>query len=201
MKKVGILGGTFDPIHLGHINLAEAALEQFDLDSVAFMPTGVSPHKGKIHTTTLQQRLDMVTLAINSNDNFYISREEIDSDDEICYTYKTLQRLREKEADTEFYFILGGDSLRDFHGWRHPELISQYAVILAAVRDDMENQLFYDTIDALNKRFNADIRPLITRKTDVSSHEIRDLVKRGESIEGYVPDEVCDYISQNELYK
>jgi len=200
MKKIGIIGGTFDPIHVGHLMIAESALDTYELDGVAFMPTGVSPHKGNIMDSTLNQRVEMVELAIKDNPKFYLSREEIDSDDEVCYTYKTLTRLNEKNPDTEFYFIMGGDSLNDFYTWRNPEIISKQAVLLVAVRDNMDGELFEESMKECIEHFQCDMRPLKSPSVSISSSNIRKRVANGESIRYIVPDSVWKYIQENELY-
>ncbi|MCR5271875.1 MAG: nicotinate-nucleotide adenylyltransferase [Lachnospiraceae bacterium] len=200
MKRIGIIGGTFDPVHNGHIMLAESALLDYDLDMVGFMPTGVSPHKGRVKESTLSQRLDMLKFAIACNDKFFLMRDEIDSNDEICFTYKTLTRLKEKHPDTHYFFIIGGDSLKDFKGWRHPEIICKKATILAAVRDEIEGSSFKGIIDDLNRRFDADIRPLKAKKFHVSSHELREMIKCGENIENLVPVGLYEYVKKNKIY-
>jgi nicotinate-nucleotide adenylyltransferase len=200
MKNVGILGGTFDPIHNGHIMLAMAACEQFDLDAVAIMPTGVSPHKGKIRETTVENRVDMVSLAIEDKDKLFLSREEIDSTDEVCFTYNTLTRLKEKNKDTNYYFILGGDSLKDFKLWRHPEIICEKAAILAAIRDDIDGEIYDSYIEEIKYLFSADIRPLRTKNYHVSSHDIRDAIKAGQDVSDVINKKVYDYIKKNGIY-
>jgi len=200
MKKIGIIGGTFDPIHIGHLMIAQSALDTYKLDAVAFMPTGVSPHKGNVKDTTLEQRVEMVELAIKDNPAFFLSREEIDSDDEVCYTYNTLTRLNDKNPDTEFYFIMGGDSLNDFSTWRKPEVISQQAVLLVAVRDNMDGEHFEESMEACIKQYKCDMRPLKSPSVSISSSNIRKRVANGESVRYIVPDQVWKYIQENELY-
>ena len=119
-KRVGIMGGTFDPIHIGHLILGETAYEQFDLDQVLFMPAGNPPHKrNRLHRATDEQRSEMVRRAIASNPHFSLSLEEM-NEDGFTYTYRTLERLRAEHPDTDYFFILGADSLFDFDKWREP---------------------------------------------------------------------------------
>ena len=118
-KRVGIMGGTFDPIHIGHLILGETAYEQFDLDQVLFMPAGNPPHKRRrLHRATDEQRSEMVRRAIASNPHFSLSLEEM-NEDGFTYTYRTLERLKAEHPDTDYFFILGADSLFDFDKWKN----------------------------------------------------------------------------------
>ena len=109
--KIGIMGGTFDPIHMGHLILGEIAYEQFSLDKVLFMPAGNPPHKQKrLGRASEKQRIEMVKLAIADNPHFELSLEEMNLEG-YSYTYRTLERLNFKNPDTKYYFIIGADSL------------------------------------------------------------------------------------------
>ncbi|MGN0433508.1 MAG: nicotinate (nicotinamide) nucleotide adenylyltransferase, partial [Bilifractor sp.] len=122
-RKIGIMGGTFDPIHIGHLILGEAARQQFSLDKVFFMPAGNPPHKrNRAGRAGDEQRVDMVRLAIASNPGFELSLFEM-NEDGYSYTYRTLEMLRNKNPDMDFYFIMGADSLFDFDQWREPQRI------------------------------------------------------------------------------
>ncbi len=128
-KRVGIMGGTFDPIHIGHLILGETAYEQFDLDQVFFMPAGNPPHKrNRLHRATDEQRSEMVRRAIASNPHFSLSLEEM-NEDGFTYTYRTLERLKAEHPDTDYFFILGADSLFDFDKWREPGTNMQERVL------------------------------------------------------------------------
>ncbi|MFR6272961.1 MAG: nicotinate-nucleotide adenylyltransferase [Blautia sp.] len=134
-KRVGIMGGTFDPIHIGHLILGETAYEQFDLDQVLFMPAGNPPHKrNRLHRATDEQRSEMVRRAIASNPHFSLSLEEM-NEDGFTYTYRTLERLRAEHPDTDYFFILGADSLFDFDKWREPGRICRACTVVAATRN------------------------------------------------------------------
>lgn len=199
MKKVGIMGGTFNPIHMGHLIIAEKAREQASLDEVLFMPCGMPYMKDTSELLDSDTRAEMVSLAIADNPFFKLSTMEIEKEGS-TYTYETLERLKEQNSDNRYYFILGADSLWTIADWREPERIFANCCILAAVRDnkttlDMEKQ-----IEFLNDKFGADILLLQTGNIEISSSHIRRSVKDNASIRYLVPNAVYDYIMQNKLY-
>ncbi len=200
-RKVGIMGGTFDPIHTGHLILGEAAYEQFELDGVLFMPTGNPPHK-KLGAGRASngQRVEMVTLAIEDNPHFKLSLEEMHPQGYI-YTSDTLARLIAKNPGTDYYFILGADSLFSFDTWHEPQKICDQCVILAAIRDHVSGQAMEDQIRIVSERYHADIRRLETPNIDISSSEIRSWVGQGRSCRYYIPEKVRSYIMQQRLYE
>lgn len=116
-RKIGIMGGTFNPIHNGHLLIAENAMDQYQLDKIYFIPTGPSPHKGEQTIAAAQSRYEMIERAIYGNPGFAVSTIEIDSV-ETSYTCHTLEKLTFLYPDDRFYFIMGGDSLHDFPGWK-----------------------------------------------------------------------------------
>ena len=118
-KKIGIMGGTFDPVHYGHLLIAQSAAEEYGLDQVVFLPTGRSPHKKSSEVTDPNIRCDMVRIAIRSNPAFVLSTLEAENPN-VNYTYRTLQKLHCLDPKTEYAFIMGEDSLDDFHDWKCP---------------------------------------------------------------------------------
>ena len=134
MKKIGIMGGTFDPIHSGHLMLGKQAYEEYDLDCVWYMPSRQPPHKKDRHITSPADRLEMVRLAVESTPFFSCSDFELCRTEENTYTADTLLLLKQAYPDTEFYFIVGADSIFDIEKWYHPEIVMKNAVILAADR-------------------------------------------------------------------
>ena len=139
-KKIGIMGGTFDPIHIGHLILGELAFEQFQLDKILFMPAGNPPHKkNRKDRASNRQRVEMVKRAIASNSHFELSLEEMDKTT-YTYTYKTLEELKQRNPDTDYYFILGADSLYDFEGWKEPGRILKACTVLVATRDHTSHE-------------------------------------------------------------
>lgn len=188
MHKVGIMGGTFDPIHVGHLILAESAYQQFGLDEVLIMPSGNPPHKkDRTGGPTLDQRIEMVSLAIEDNDHFTLSTEEA-HDKGYTYTRATLERLTSENPDTEYYFIMGADSLFYFDTWKDPERIAQLAVLVVATRYHVDEVQLSEAIASVGQKFGATIEKLSTPNMDISSSMIRDWVRQKQSIRYYVPD-------------
>lgn len=198
-RKVGILGGSFDPIHKGHLHIAIAAKNEFSLDAVIFIPAGHSPNKDEHKMTPAEHRARMTELAIREYPGFYLSRMEIDSQ-ETSYTYLTLGRLKEMHPDWELYFIMGADSLDYFDKWYHPEIICEKAAVLVAVRDDLKHQEICDKIAEIKALFPARIYPLKVDGLSVSSSEIRKALKEGEA-QALLPETVTDYIIEHQLYQ
>ena len=201
MKKVGIMGGTFDPIHIGHLILGEAAYEQFGLDKVLFMPAGRPPFKeGRKGMASNEARTEMVSLAIASNPHFKLSLLEM-NDEGMSYTYRTLEKLKDANPDTEYYFIMGADSLLYFDTWSNPQRIADLAVIVVATRNHLDPAVLDAKIASLEEQFGARIHKLETPNLDISSSQIREWVSEGRGIQYYVPDPEIRYIEKNELYK
>ena len=199
-KKVGIMGGTFDPIHVGHLILGEAAWRQFGLDQVWYMPAGNPPHKqNRAGRASDGQRVEMVRLAIQSNPHFVLSLQEMNADG-YSYTYRTLERLREQYPDTDLYFIMGADSLEDFDSWREPSRIVQNCQVVVATRNQMDQTAFDELLEKRRAQFRHDFRKLDTPNLDVSSRHLREMIRNRESIRYYVPDNVLQYIIQEKLY-
>ena len=200
MKKVGIMGGTFDPIHIGHLILGENAYQQLGLDRVVFMPSGNPPHKkDREGRASDEQRMDMVKLAIASNTHFKFSSMEM-NEDGYSYTYLTLEKLNEKHPDTRYYFIIGADSLFDFKGWRNPQRICDACTLVVATRNHTSDEELDKAIEDVRQTFGADIVKLNTENIDVSSHQLRDWIAAGKTVKYYAPDEVINYIKSYHVY-
>lgn len=189
-KRVGIMGGTFNPIHYGHLRLAQEAQQQVLLDKILFMPSGRSYMKKNVLDT--QKRVEMTALAIKQYSKFELSLIEAQKTGN-TYTCETLQYLTRTNSDTQYYFIIGADSLFQIEQWRSPKQIFEFAILICAIRDDYD----FDTIrkkgEALAES-GADIIYLNTPKWDISSTDIRAKVKSRISIHGLVPPEVAHYI-------
>lgn len=198
-KKIGILGGTFDPFHKGHFMLAKTAYEQFGLDEVWIMPNGNPPHKRNIEQTDFEIRCEMVKLAIAEAPYMKLCKVE-GSEDCYHYTYQTLGEFKEKYPEDEFYFIIGADSLRDFPTWREPGKIAKLCTLLVACRDEAGISDLKVKIEEMGKLFGAKCLIMNSPKVDAASSEIRAMISEGKDISDYVGEEVCDYIKSKKLY-
>ncbi len=205
MALVGIMGGTFNPIHLGHVKLAQAAYEQFGLDKVVFIPTGHPPHKKGSVIVSDEHRMKMVELAIEDYPYFEASDMEIKREG-YTYTYDTLKELKSQNTQDEIYFIIGADSLFNLEKWFKPSEILKMCVMVAADRDDIPEEEFQAKIDYFNEKFSADIRPLKVPMMDISSTEIRNAMKDNnltpkDNINlDLIDSKVLAYIRENNLY-
>lgn len=199
MKKVGIMGGTFNPIHNGHLFLAEHACEQAGLDYVMFMPTLNPPHKADIALVSAEHRINMVKLAIKSNPKFILSDLELNRPG-LTYTSDTLNILKEREPDTEFYFIVGADSLMMMPNWRNPQTVFSLSVIVAGGRADYSMEQLKKQAKYLEETYKGKVILLDMPTMEISSEKIRDRLSNNKSVRYYVPDEVLSYINENNLY-
>lgn len=198
-RKIGLLGGSFDPIHQGHLNIASQARIEFDLDEIWFIPAGHSPNKEEGKMTSAEIRTAMVALAIADYPYFKLSRIEVDAN-ETSYTYLTLSKLTSMYPDTQFYFIMGADSLDYLEQWCYPEIICQKAIILTAVRDDMDIVQIKEKILALSELFEAQIYPIHGGRTDISSTVLREQISSGGEKPNLLPVAVWNYICEHGLY-
>jgi len=197
--KIGIMGGTFDPIHIGHLLLGEFAYEQFHLDEIWFLPNGNPPHKDNDNGINLDERIAMVNLAIEDVPYFRISLHEA-KEESHSYTYQTMSRFREKYPDNDFYFILGADSLFALERWKNFKEIFPTCTILAAMRDDKDVSDMEQQIHYLKEKYQAQIEILKSPVIDISSTIIRNRVANKMSVRYMVPDAVADYIFKKGLY-
>lgn len=199
MKKVGIMGGTFNPIHYGHLLLAESAYEQLGLERVLFIPTKNPPHKTIPGGITQEQRVMMLSMAIRDNPHFELSLIELEREGK-TYTADTLTILAKENPDTEYYFIAGADSLMQLHTWKSPEIIFKLCTLAVAGRDDMDKESMLRQADKLKADFGARIVFIDMPVIHISSSEIRARLAAGRSIRYYVHDDVKKYIEENRLY-
>ena len=199
MRKVGILGGSFHPIHIVHLILGENAYLQFGLDKVVFMPSGNPPHKKDRDGGTDLQRMDMVKLAIASNTHFEISDIEM-NEDGYTYTYRTLERLVKEHPDTEYYFIIGADSLFYFDSWKNPQRIADACTLVVATRNHTSDEKLDEKSEFVRKLINAKIEKIEKETIDGASSKIRSWIKEGHTVKYYVPDTVINYIHTYHVY-
>lgn len=199
--KVGIMGGTFDPVHIGHLLLGEFAYEEFNLDEIWFIPNGNPPHKKTEHTEeALHHRIAMLKLAVNEMPYFRISLCEAGTE-EHSYTYSTMQEFNRRYPDKEFYFILGADSLFAIEEWKNFRDIFPTCTILASMRDDRDAKSMQLQINYLKERYKARIELLRAPLVDISSTAIRKRAARRLSVRFMVPDSVAEYIVEHQLYR
>lgn len=198
-KKIGIMGGTFNPIHYGHLLLAESAREVFELDKVLFMPSGDSYMKDTSTILDGEVRLQMLKLAIEDNPYFEISRIELDRTGP-TYTRDTLAQLQNQNNEDSYFFIMGADSLLMLESWKDPEFILHNCTIAVAVRGTGTAEKIEKIAGHLIYEYQADIRILPVRYIDISSSDIRDNLKKKASIRYMLPEKVEAYIQENELY-
>lgn len=196
--RIGILGGTFDPIHNAHIEIAKNALEQFKLDNVWIMPTPNPPHKDNLTLASEEDRVNMIKLAIKGIDGLEFCDYELKlGSGDKTYTADTLTRLANDYPDDKFYFILGSDSLSSFINWYKPKVIVDKAQLLAVKRDDETGKEFDETIAEIENKFGIMIPSIVMTEMDESST----LIRTGEQPLDYaVPKEVEEYILEHNLY-
>lgn len=196
--KIGILGGTFDPIHNGHIDVALTALRQCELDEVWLMPAKYPPHKQQQEITADNQRITMLYLAVAEHPELRVSLFEYERQ-ELSYTADTLRLLKEQYPEETFYYIMGEDSLESLPKWYHPQEIVRRAILLVASRES-ESKSVWELAEARKRELDADIRVLSIPWNPVSSTEIRRRVECGEEINDLVPEAVAAYIVEQGLY-
>jgi nicotinate-nucleotide adenylyltransferase len=198
-KKTGILGGTFNPIHVGHLILAQNAMEECGLDKVIFIPSGCSYLKDPKDIADTRHRVAMTDLAIQNNARFEISSIESDREGN-SYTYETLDILHKSEPETRFYYIVGADTLLFMENWKNPESIFDKCTVVCAKRDGHSGEVLEQKADYLRQQYNADIIIMDIEETNVSSSMIRKLLAEGKSCKYYLNDDVYGYIKENALY-
>ena len=196
-RKVGILGGTFNPIHLGHLTLALNALEELSLDSVIFIPSGISYMKKDVLDSSL--RLEMVKLATCDNDRFSVSDIEILRTGN-SYSYITLEKLHEEYKDAELYFIVGADSFLNIDKWRCPGRIFRASSIAVMSRGDSTDDNLYRKSLEYKRVFNAKVFFIHAPIIDISSTQIRNMIKNGEPADKLLPPSVYKFIKDHKLY-
>ncbi|MDP9290725.1 MAG: nicotinate-nucleotide adenylyltransferase [Verrucomicrobiota bacterium] len=183
--KVGLYGGTFDPIHHGHLILAREALETLELDRLVFIPNTISPHKIIHIAAPAPLRQAMVAAAIDSEPRFEVDDHEIRREG-VSYTIDTLLYFKERLPDAEFFYLIGKDNLRELHTWRRIDEITMLARLVVLSRSESDAVHPYLTLQ---------------RQVDISATEIRARVAKGASIRYLVPESVRAIIEQNQLYR
>jgi nicotinate-nucleotide adenylyltransferase len=198
MGDIGILGGTFNPPHVGHLVMAQSALDHLDLDRVVLMPVAVPPHKEAREDPGAEERVDLCRLAVGDDDRLEVSTLEVDRGG-ASYTVDTLRTFHELEPEHDLIFIVGGDMAQSLPAWRDPETILQLARLAVAEREGVRRE---DIARRLNPLHDGD-RVLFfdMPRIDVSSSAIRRRVAEGRPIRYLVPDAVADAIAERGLYR
>ncbi len=199
------MGGTFNPIHIGHLVTASEALHQFNLDRIVFIPSGLPPHKEDIEKASPEHRYLMAVIASASHENFFVSRIEIDSK-KISYTLDTLRQLKKiYGTETELFFITGADAILEILTWKKPHEVIKLCSFIAATRPgydlskltDLRKRLYTDAESGEDKKiFVVDIPAL-----SISSTDIRARIQENRPIDYLVPEGVASYIIKHGLYK
>ena len=198
-KKVGIMGGTFDPIHLGHLFIAETALYNLGLNKILFIPTGNPPHKDNRDITSQHHRLIMTALAINDNEKYELSDMEISRKGK-SYTIDTIKQLQQQNKNTELFFITGTDAFMEMESWKKYTYIFNTINIVVVTRLGYDNRSFHEKISYFKERYNAKIIDMAAPILEISSSDIRERVRQRKSIKYLVTDGVEKYISKHQLY-
>lgn len=197
--RIGIFGGTFDPVHNAHLLLAEQSREQANLDEVWLIPAGSPPHKESTGISSGKQRREMLDFAIAGNPAFVIKDLELHREGP-SYTVETLRQLKETHPDDEFFLIVGADSVRDLHTWREPEAILELATLIGVNRPNIS----LPDLTELTQKFGEDVIAKILWVTmpgiDISSTDIRKRLRENKSVRYMTPRAVEVYIHNNRLY-
>ena len=193
--KIGIFGGTFNPVHNGHLMVAQYAMEQCGLDRVYFMTSFIPPHKEN-KTVSADTRHTMVCEAIKDYKGFYPLDYEIKKGG-VSYTADTLKQLKEIFKEDELYFIIGGDSLRDFDKWRRPEEIVQYCTLIAYPRNGINID---EKACMLREKLGAEIKIINSPQMEISSTEIRKRIGDNKNVSFFIPEGVMDIIKKEKIY-
>jgi nicotinate-nucleotide adenylyltransferase len=199
MKKVGIMGGTFDPIHLGHLVVANEVLNIYKLDEIIFVPAGNPPHKSGIKTRSWDRFL-MTSLATMSNKNFTVSDIEIKKQTK-SYSLDTMKEFHKLYTDTEFYFITGTDAVIDLPKWHEPRELLKLCKFIAVSRPGTINDNIEIKIEEIKKNLDGHIELLQVPMLQISSTDIRERFKKQISAKYLLPEIVEQYILKNNLYR
>ncbi len=198
MRKVGIFGGSFNPIHIGHLLLAQEALEHFELEKVLLIPTADNPLKRKITDIDKCDRFELVRLSAEGNDRFEVSDIEINSK-KANYTIDTVRQLKEMD-EAEYYFICGADIILDIERWKDFDILFSLMKFALAARPGYKEERLNAHVNYLRDRYQAQIDIFYAPLIDLSSTDIRRRIGADRSVRYMISDKVYDYIIQNKMY-
>jgi len=203
MKRYGIIGGTFDPIHNAHLYIAYEAKEQLNLDEVIFMPAGKQPLKVKNIVTDSKIRYEMVKIAVESFNEFSVSSYEIEKGG-LSFTSETLEYFKGKieflNEEKELFFITGADCLISMEKWRDVQKIFSLATLVVFARGGISKKEMMENKKIIEEKYNGKIIILDLKELEISSTDIRDRVNQNKRIDFFVPPKVVDIIYNNGLY-
>ena len=197
--KVGIFGGTFDPVHLGHLVIAEQVMGELDLSRVVFVPGGIPPHKEASSVRAdAEDRFDMVEAAVAGNEQFSVDRVEVDAGRPM-HSVETVRILKERSPDDEWYFISGADEVSNLLAWKDPDLLLEEVVMVAATRPGYDLSKLQH-LEAGLRNFDR-IFPVECTRVDISATGIRRRILQGKSVRYLVPEGVYEIIGNRMLYQ
>ncbi|QQK75795.1 nicotinate-nucleotide adenylyltransferase [Salicibibacter cibarius] len=188
-RKIGLLGGTFDPPHLAHLMIAQESMDACKLNEVWFIPTSIPPHKQNEDMANADDRVEMTRLAINDRAPFRLCTIELDREGP-SYTLDTMKILKQKYANDEFYFIIGSDMAASLHTWNGIEELNKLVTFIVTTRPDY----------AVDSPFEKDFIKVNVPEMELSSSDVRERVKKQISIRYLVPEAVRTYVEENRLY-
>lgn len=198
--KIGLMGGTFNPIHHGHLILSEYVRDSLKLDKIIFIPTGLPPHKDHFNMISGEIRLEMTKIGTETNKFFQVSDIETKRQG-MCYTIDTLKELKSIYPNDQIYFLIGADSLFELPTWKDYEEILRTTKLIVVNRPGGKNDLIDDKIKEYNGAFGGNIIRVESPLIDISSSEIRSRAQDGKSIKYLLPETVERFILENNLYK
>lgn len=195
--KLGILGGSFNPPHLGHLYIAQSAYREFSLDSVLLLPLGTPPHKA--HIAPKEARKAMCDLLAQAGEGLQVCTLELEREG-YTYTVDTLQQLRRLYPEDRFYYLIGTDTLFQLESWRDYERVLTYTEFICVPRPGDDSGAVREKIDWFRRKYGKEI--LLSREAgpDISSTEVRKAIGEGKSTEGLLLPEIRQYIEENGLY-
>ncbi len=197
--KIGVFGGTFDPVHLGHMIIAEQVMDELALDRVIFVPGGIPPHKEASSVRVgAEDRLAMVQAAVSGNERFSVDRVEVDAGRPM-HTVETVPLLKKRSPQSEWFFITGADEVSNLLTWKDPDRLLEEVVMVAATRPGYDLSRL-DHLEAGLQNFDR-IFPVECSRVDISATGIRRRILQGKSIRYLVPEPVYEIIERKELYR
>lgn len=201
MRKIGILGGSFDPVHNAHISLARHAFQQGGLDEVVMIPARIQPFKQDRVPASGEDRFNMLALAVGEDDYITVSRYELQQES-VSYTYLTMRHMQEFFGeDTRLYFITGTDSFLKLDTWKNaPELLTKYAYIIGT-RPGYRQDEYEEALERITSEYGTEVISMKWTEPDISATQIRKMIADGEPVDHLVPPEVNRYIKEHGLYR